>query len=118
MAYGKRVFFEPVREVGFGSITGSYTAVGGATTHEGRIISLNNTTNVDLYFSFDGTNNHCRIAAGSFQLFDFMANIDTHDDDAFLLPLQVTFYVKQTSQGAPASGTFWIELISSSGGGT
>lgn len=83
MAYGKRVFFEAVRELGFASIGASFTIVGTATTHEGRIVSFNNSTDKDLYISIDGATNHIRIAANSFQLFDFMANVDTHDDDAF-----------------------------------
>ena len=114
MAYGTRVGFEPVREVAFGSVTGSYTAVGAATTDHARIIHIVSTLSTDVYISIDGFVDHLRIAGGGFVLFDFSTN-KIHDDGLFLKEGTI-FYVKQTSAGAPASGNLWIEVVYGQGG--
>lgn len=114
MAYGTRAAFEAVREVAFGSVTGSYTAIGTATTDHTRIVHIVSTLNTDVYISLDGTTDHIRLAGGGFVLFDFSSN-KIHDDGLFLKEGTV-FYVKQTSAGAPASGNLWIEIAYGQGG--
>ena len=116
MAYGKRVFIEAVREVAFGSITGSYTTVGAVTAHNARLVIFNNSTDKDLYLSVDGSTNNFRIASNSFKLIDLTANMSSNSEDAYFLPIQTQFWVKQTSAGAPGSGNLWIEVIGASGG--
>lgn len=110
MGYGRGVFPEPVREVAFGSITASYTTVGSILSDYTRIACFNNSTNKDLYISFDGVNNHLRIAANGFKLFDITAN-EVSPDEGWFINKRTQFYVKQTADGAPTSGNFWIEIL-------
>lgn len=113
MAYGTKVAFEAVREAAFGAITANYTAVGSATSDYVRIMAINNSTNEEVYISFDGTTNHLRLAANSFKLFDFTAS-SVHDD-GFFLSNRTIFYVKHLGV-APTSGSVWIEVIVGEGG--
>ena len=113
MPFGTKVNFEPVRELGFASIGASFTAVGTATLDHSRIVSFTNGTNADVYVSFDGVNNHLRVAANSFKLFDFTSN--EVQVDGFFIAIGTIFQVKQQSV-APTSGTFWIEVAFASGG--
>ena len=113
MAYGRRVSFEPVREMAFGSIGASYTAFTPVTTHYGRIVAIENTTDVDVYISVDGSTNALRIASGSGQVFDLCAN--EVPDDGFFFSEQTTFYCKAVST-SPSKGAVWIEYIYASGG--
>lgn len=113
MAFGTKVSFEAVREVAAASITSSYTAVGTALIDHARLIGINNSTDVDLYISLDGTTNHIRVAAGGFKLYDFTTNRVT--DDGFFVNVGTIFYVKRVS-GAASTGTVWIEVIYATGG--
>lgn len=113
MAFGTKVRFEPLREVAFGSIGASYAAIGSGTTDHSRLFSINNGTNADVYISLDGTTNHLRVAANSFQLFDFSSN--KVRDDGFFVEISTVFYAKRVS-GAPTSGTLWVEVAYASGG--
>jgi hypothetical protein len=113
MAYGTRASFDTVRELAFGSISGTYAAVGTALTDNARIICMNNSTNADMYISVDGTNNYFRLAANSFRLIDFSSN--KVRDDGLFVSVGTIFSVKQVS-GAPTTGAVWIEVTFATGG--
>lgn len=113
MAYGTRAQFEPIREVAAASITASYTAVGTAIVDHARLIRLVNTCDTELYVSINAIDNHIRIAANSFVLYDLSSN--KVQDDGLFLSVGTVFYVKRVS-GAPTSGSLWIEVLYASGG--
>lgn len=113
MAYGRRVEFEAVREVAFGSIGAAYAALGNVLSDNARIISISNDTDAPVYISFDGTTDHIRVAANSFKLFDLTANKTR--DDGYFLAKRTQIYQKRVS-GAPTTGTLWVEVIVASGG--
>jgi hypothetical protein len=112
MAYGTRAAFEPVREIAFGSVGASYTAVGTPIVDHARLVRIVNTMNTEMYISLDAVDDHIRMAAGSFFLIDFSAN--KVRDDGLFLPIGTIFYVKQVT--APASGNLWIEVLYAQGG--
>ena len=113
MAFGTKVSFEAVREVAAASIGASYAAVGTALIDHARLIGINNSTDVDVYISLDGTTDHIRVAAGGFKLYDFTSNQVTAD--GFFVNVGTIFYAKRVS-GAASTGTLWIEVIYGSGG--
>ncbi len=45
-----RAQVDAIRTLAFGSITGSYTAIGGPFAYQSRIICFTNTTNADVLF--------------------------------------------------------------------
>lgn len=114
MAYGTRVTFEPVRELAAASIGAAYVKIGTPTIAHTRIVRIVNSTNADVYVSVDGVTNDLRVAASSFVLYDFSANLV--QDDGLFLQQGTQFWVKETSAGAPSTGEVWIEVIYASGG--
>ena len=112
MAYGRRVQFEPIREVAFGGIGAGYTAIGGATIDYTRMVSMFSTLDAEVYISLDGINDHIRIPVTLGRVWDFNAN---KIDDAFFIGKETTFYIKRVA-GAPTSGNFWIEVTYAGGG--
>lgn len=102
------VNFDTIRTVAFGSISGTYAAVGTSFTNPVRLICFTNNTNGDMFFSVDGVNNHLFVAAGSFKLFDLSTNKHTYAPWWVLAP-GTQFYVKQST--APTSGAVYIECL-------
>ena len=60
MAFGTRVYFDAIRELAFGSVTGTYAALGVPTSDNVRLISFQNQTNEQVYISFDGVVDNLR----------------------------------------------------------
>lgn len=113
MVYGIRALFDPIRELSFGSIAVDYTQIGTDLSNPARLVSISNSTNVEVYISLDGTTNHIRMAPTSFILFDFTSN--KVRDDGLFISEGTGFYVKRVS-GAPASGAVWVEIVYANGG--
>ena len=113
MAYGRRVDFEAIREVAFGGVGAAYANLGTALTDNARIIAITNSTNVEVYISFDGTTDHLRLAANSFKLFDLTAN--KVREDGYFLANQTQISQRRVA-GAPTSGSVWAEVITAAGG--
>lgn len=107
----KKVYFDSLRTLAFGSISGTYGAVGTPLTVNARMVCFTNKTAGDMIFS---TNNadaagQILVPAGSFKLYDLTANLIPGKDDSFVLAIGTQFYVKQAT--APVSGAVYIELV-------
>lgn len=113
MAFGTRVAFDTVRELAFGSITGTYTALGTPLTDNTRLISLQNQTDQQIYISFDGVNDHLRMAQNSFKLLDLSAN--KVRDDGLFIANGTQIYIKFVST-LGSEGNFWAEAMHADGG--
>ncbi len=107
----KKVYFDTLRSLAFGSISGTYAAVGSALTVEARIVCFTNKTQGDMIFSTDNTNSDGMIfvPAGAFKLYDLTANLVPGKDDSFVLAKGTQFYVKQST--APTSGAVYLEFV-------
>ncbi len=106
-----RAFFEPLKSLAFGGISGTYAAVGTATTHMIRAFCITNNTQGDMIFSLDNTNadGDMFVAAGSYKLYDVQANINPQFDDKYVLEIGTQFYVKQST--APVAGSVYVECL-------
>jgi len=113
MAYGTRVVFEELRELGFASITASYTPMGLPTNSHVRLISISNSTEEDIYISFDGITDHLRLTSLSFKLFDLSSN--KVRDDGLFIEVGTQVYVKYVSN-LGTQGSVWMEALSAEGG--
>lgn len=100
--------FEPIRTAAFGAIGANYAALGTPLANPARIIKINNGTNQEVFISTDGVNDHLRIGANGFALFDLNSNKST--DEGLYIRLGTQFYQKHTG-AAPASGNVWIETL-------
>jgi hypothetical protein len=104
----RRVFFEPIKELGFAGISAAYAALGAATTHETRMFRLYNHTEGHVYVTIDSSENQMFVAAGTFILYDLQAN-SFQKDTKYVLPVGTQFYVKQVT--APVSGSMYVECV-------
>jgi hypothetical protein len=100
--------FDTLRSLAFGSISGTYAAVGTKLTYPARLLVITNGTNGDLFLSTDGSNDMLFLAQNSFKLFDLSTN-RLNVDQMFVVPAATQFYVKQST--APSSGSVYIEVI-------
>ena len=101
--------FDNLREIAGTSINSSYQLVGTIFIVNPRIIAFHNSTDVDLYVSTDGINNKLRMASNSFKIHDVQANKSDSGDN--LIPKAIGIWVKETSEGTPTEGDFWVEAI-------
>ena len=108
MTNRKQVQFEPLRSVAFGSITGSYTALGSPLVYSARMMRLVNATDKDMFISDDGTNNKLYVPSNSFILYDFSTN-RYEPDSSFYVAAGTQIYIKYAA--APGSGAFYLEAI-------
>lgn len=104
-----RAGIEPLRSLAFGSISGSYAAVGTPSANPIRIICISNNTEGDMLFSRDGSTDELFVAAGSFKLFDLQANMTPMKESKYVFDQGTQWYVKQST--APVSGSVYIEII-------
>lgn len=106
-----RGFFDEMRVLAFGGISGAYAVVGSALTKEIRAFSISNNTKGDMIF----TNNTSFVKgtwfvkAGGFELWDVQSNINPLKDDSFVLPVGTQFSVKQVT--APIDGAVYISIL-------
>jgi hypothetical protein len=106
---GQRVRFEPIRSIAFGSVSGSYAAVGTALANASRLLMFDNLLNAAVLISFDGVHDHMFIAASSSKVIDLSTN-RVGPVDQLELSEGTIIYVKQAS-GAPGSGTLYVSTL-------
>ena len=95
---------EVVRTLAHGSMGTSYAAIGTPLNYPARAMLIQNLTNGNLMFSFDGTDDHFPIAADSFLLLDISSN--RIDDSGLFLSANETLYVKHIEN--PTTGSVYF----------
>jgi hypothetical protein len=102
-----RLRFEPVRELAFGSISGTYMGVGSALSNPARQIFIQNLTDATLMFSFNGIDDHFPLPENGFFLNDITSNkTQAH---GFYLAEGERLYVKEI--GNPTSGSVYFTVM-------
>lgn len=104
-----RAELESLRSLAFGSISGSYAAVGTPFDYPSRLICFTNNTDGDMFFSRDGVTDELFVAAGSFKLFDVSTNHRPVNEDDLVFRKGTQWYVKQST--APSEGSVYIETL-------
>lgn len=94
----------PVQTVAFGSITGSFVAMGAAMPAPIRILKISNTTDADMYISYNGTTIQDVIPASSGMILDITTN-KSMPVGAYLAQGTVV-YVRYVT--APTSGNVYL----------
>ena len=102
------VSIDKLRTLAFGSISGTYAAVGTPFAQPVRLICFTNSSDGDMLFSVDGVNDYLFVASGSFKLFDLTTNKFTNQRE-WCLRAGTQFYVKQSSM--PSKGAVYIECL-------
>lgn len=99
---------DALRTVGFGSITGSYVALGSSFAHPMRIIRIVNNTDADMLFSFDASTDNIIVPAYNFVLYDVTTNRE-ENIIYFVFAVGTQIFIKYVS--APSVGTVYIECL-------
>lgn len=103
-----RLAAEPVRSLGFASITSSYMGIGTSFVYPCRILLIQNLTDDTLMFSFDGINDHFPLPGAGFILIDIESN-KTSTGGALNLPAGTRIYVKTV--GSPTQGSVYVSTF-------
>jgi hypothetical protein len=99
---------DTLRSLAFGSISGTYAAVGGPLIFPTRLICFTNNTDGDMFVSDNGSTNQLFLAAGSFKLFDLNTN-RLNQQQLWVFAVGTQFYVAEST--APTKGAFYIECL-------
>lgn len=103
-----RAFFDTLRSIAFGDITGAYAPVGTPFDHTVRLIHITNNTDGDMIISTNGVTDHLFVPAHSFILLDLTTNHGQYDS-TFVLSKETQFYVKEST--ASTSGSLYIAAV-------
>lgn len=101
----KRLLFEPVKSLAFGSIGAAYMGVGTAFDKPIRLLILQNLTDALVWISFDGIEDHIPLASISYIILDVTANKTT--EEGWFVAEGTRVYVKQMV-GAPTGGGVYV----------
>lgn len=93
---------ETIRSIDSATFTGSYQALGTALAHPSRACKWTNNSNKDVTISWDGTNDHEFIPAGSSFIFDVAS--DKEGANQCYIAAGTLFYVK----GSAGTGSFYM----------
>ncbi|MCK5021391.1 MAG: hypothetical protein KAS32_30545 [Candidatus Peribacteraceae bacterium] len=106
-----RANLEPLRSLAFGGISGTYAAIGTASSNPIRLFCISNNTEGDMIFSRDNTiaAGELFVAAGSYKLFDIQSNMTPEKESKFVFDQGTQFWVKQST--APVSGSVYVEIL-------
>lgn len=99
---------ETLRSLAFGSIGAGYAAIGTAIENPIRIFYLQNWTDANLMFSFDGVNDHMPLSVGGFVVIDITANKPAMSSGFYLAKGDLV-YVKRI--GAPTTGSVYLSVF-------
>lgn len=88
-----------------GFITSPATAA--PFTHAMRVLNFQNTTDGDVFVSFDGTTINVIVPASSFDLYDLTSDEDINE--MFRYEVGTTVYIKYST--APSKGSFYLTAV-------
>lgn len=100
-----KIWPEAQRELAFGSIGASYTAVGTRLEEPSVLFEIYNLTDVALQFSVDGTTDHFPLMPGGV-IRDFSSNKGIGDSLSLAAITQV--YVKELSDSPTEGGVYVV----------
>lgn len=105
-----RVRYEPLRSVGFSTITNAYTSVGLPFANPVRILKVTNLTDKNILVSLNGLDDHDVVSANGFFLYDYASN---KANAAGLLeqPQGDRIYIKSETNVVPTMGNLYVTVV-------
>ena len=95
---------EPIRELAFGSISNAYAGIGTAIENPARLIKIDNLTDVTLFISLNGVDDHFVVPSGGFFLFDVASNAT--NTQGWFVPEGTRFYAKDLGVAASTGSVY------------
>lgn len=103
-----KIGVEILRSLPYTSVTTSYAAVGVGLTHPACIYAIQNQTDVDVFWSWDGLNDNGFLAAnGGHIILDVTTNKKI-DEGMFITLGKITYVRALSGQSAPTKGAVYI----------
>jgi len=104
MALGSRILAEPQRSLAFGSISGTYAAIGTPLVNPAVFIMFINATNADIQISIDGVHDAFVLLARSTFVFDISS--DKVVQTGLFINAGTSIWVKTI--GSPTTGSVYV----------
>lgn len=101
-----RLVPETLRNLAAASIGAAYMGVGSAFENPVRILNIQNLTDANVIFSFDGINDHVILPSNGFILLDITANKE--DQRGTLYIAQGTRIYAKEEDVTPTSGSVYV----------
>lgn len=108
MSLAVQAKFDPMRKLAYTGITSAYAAVGAKLAHEARCLWINNNTDRELTFSFDGIDDHISLPSLGYFFWDITAN--RNRDHGYFLPVGKKLYVR-TETINPTTGRVTLSVM-------
>ncbi len=100
-----RVVPETLRTTAFGGVGVNYAVIGSLFSHPIKILFIQNLTNAQLLFSFDGVNDHLTLPQNGHFSFDISTN-KSNVSSELVFAVGRGVYVKRS--GVPTSGSVYV----------
>lgn len=110
--YALRATYEPLRVIAFGAIPAAYApngAFGDPLSEMGRIVTIKNGTDSDVYISLDGINDHEWLPSQSFDKTDHTSNKASRPGGFLGVPAGTQFWIRYGA--APTSGQVTMSVV-------
>lgn len=107
-----RVKYEAIRQAGFATLSAAYAAVGTPFTNPIRSVKIVNTTNADIFVSYDGVTDQDIIPTGSFALYDYCSNL-AMPAGRLEQPLGTQVWAREVSADATSGSVYVIAMYGS-----
>lgn len=104
-----RISWEPLRSLAYTSISGTYALIGTPFANPARQLIINNNTDANMIFSWDGVNDYLFIAANTSMILDYCSNKNAMAG-TLEQPAGTFAYVKEES-ASPTKGHIYLSLI-------
>ena len=98
---------QELRSLAFGSTGASYVAVGSGFEKPAVIVKIQNNTDADMYFSFDGVVDHLMVPAETTDVYDIGTN--KRNNNGLVFAQGTVVYVKRL--GTPTTGSVYVSMF-------
>lgn len=102
-----RMLAETIRTLAYGSISGAYMGIGTGFSNPCRLLLIQNLTDAQLMFSFDGVNDHLTLPASSNIVLDVTTNQSLTQGNYWAVGTRI--YVKEI--GTPSLGAVYVSTF-------
>lgn len=109
-AVSAKAYFEDLRTLAFGGIGAAFAIVGTPFEFPCKKLTIWNTTNQNLYVSFNGVDTQYYIVAGTGDVQDIASNKSSNGYE-LVLPANVSGVWVRYETGAPASGNVHVACM-------
>jgi hypothetical protein len=108
MGIAIRACWDPIRVRAFGTINAVYSTLGTKLAHPARLLIFQNSTDVDLYISFNGVDDNLELLAYGYMIVDLTSNKTI--PAGFYQPEGDQIYVKDQG-AAPSLGKVSLSVV-------